>query len=327
MAGLYGADSGWIFIDGYDLRTFKPSSLEGGEEIVTAETTGIGDSAREHTPTGLTQGQLTVQGGLFDTATGSSHDALQGGTPTSPQTADRVACYGFAGQAAGEPFVGFEGTIQTDYKIIASGNDLQRANASYLISGVKDEGVILHALEAKTADWDTESASFDGADDPKRVTVPITSNSAANPTVVTTPIPHGLTSGDIIVISGVAGSSPDINGEQTVTVTSTTEFSVPVNTSAGSGGTGGSFRRGDSQDGGVGYLQVTAFSGFSGFIAKIRDSVDDAVFADLVTFADVTASPAAQRIEVAGEVDRYLAISGDVTGSGSVTSFIGLARN
>lgn len=69
------------------------------------------------------------------------------------------------------------------------------------------------------------------------VVTPITSSSVANPTTITTPRPHGLTTGDSIVISGHAGSTPSINGTRTVTVTGPTTFTIPVNvTVAGAGG-------------------------------------------------------------------------------------------
>ena len=56
----------------------------------------------------------------------------------------------------------------------------------------------------------------------------ITSNSSANPTVVTTLVPHGLKNNDKIVISGVRGSNADLNKEHEVTVLSPTTFSVRV---------------------------------------------------------------------------------------------------
>jgi hypothetical protein len=81
-----------------------------------------------------------------------------------------------------------------------------------------------------------------------------------------------------------------------------------------------------SSSGGAGYLEVTAMSGFTGFVGKIRDSPDDVTYADLVTFSNVTAGPAAERVAVAGSVDRYLSFNGDVTGTGSITPFVGFAR-
>jgi hypothetical protein len=64
----------------------------------------------------------------------------------------------------------------------------------------------------------------------------ITSNSLANPTVITTPAAHGLSTGDIIQVFE-SNSTPTIDGEREVTVISPTTFSVAVNvTVAGSTG-------------------------------------------------------------------------------------------
>lgn len=68
--------------------------------------------------------------------------------------------------------------------------------------------------------------------------VAITSNTLANPTVVTTATPHGLVTGNVVTISGVSTSSPTINGTFTVTVTGASTFTIPVNVATA--GTGGS---------------------------------------------------------------------------------------
>lgn len=84
-----------------------------------------------------------------------------------------------------------------------------------------------------------------------------------------------------------------------------------------------------SPDGGIGFQQVSAMSGFTGFVGKIQDSADNVTFADLVTFTNVTAAPgtgAAETVSVSGTVDRYLAFVGNVTGTGSITAFSGFAR-
>lgn len=65
----------------------------------------------------------------------------------------------------------------------------------------------------------------------------ISSNTLANPTVITTSAPHGLISGNSITIAG-SNSTPVIDGARTVTVLTTTTFTVPVNvTVAGTAGT------------------------------------------------------------------------------------------
>jgi hypothetical protein len=81
-----------------------------------------------------------------------------------------------------------------------------------------------------------------------------------------------------------------------------------------------------SANGGAGYLHVTAFSGFSSFTATVRHSADDVTYATLVAFSPVTSAPSAQRVTVAGTVNRHLALNGDVTGSGSLTVWAGFAR-
>jgi hypothetical protein len=89
----------------------------------------------------------------------------------------------------------------------------------------------------------------------------------------------------------------------------------------------------DSQDAGASssggaaaYMQVTAFSGFSGFVGKVRHSSDDVTYADLITFSNVTSGPTAQRGTSSGTVNRHLAFDGNVTGSGSITVMCGVAR-
>lgn len=72
----------------------------------------------------------------------------------------------------------------------------------------------------------------------------ISGNTAANPTVVTTTSAHGLSSGQMVVISG-SNSTPSLNGTQVVTVLSPTTFSVPVNVSVA--GTAGSVLAGSFQ--------------------------------------------------------------------------------
>lgn len=93
----------------------------------------------------------------------------------------------------------------------------------------------------------------------------------------------------------------------------------------------------DSQDnaassasGGAGFLQVSAISGTSATIdAKIRHSADDVTYADLLAFAQiaVAASRGAERKTVTGTVNRHLAASWTIAGTGpSVTFLVGFSR-
>lgn len=321
----YGSASVVFLLDGYNILAAKLKGLRHKVEAVQEPSAGLGDTWAEHTPTGRSKVSVVQDEAFFDTATASLHAALSGSLPSSPQATARVLVLGYAGNVLGAPFIGVEGAFSVEYSVLAQNEKLTKAAAAYAISGRLDNGVILQPLAAQSADWDTESGPVDYADDLSQRVIPITSNSQASPSVVTTPVPHGLTTGDKILISGVTGSDADINGEQTVTVISTTTFSVAVDAST-SDGTGGSFVRTNSAGGGAGYQQVSAFSGFSGYVGKVRDSADDITYADLVTFDNVTSAPNGQRKTVSGTVDRYLAVDGNVTGTGSITALIGFAR-
>jgi hypothetical protein len=73
------------------------------------------------------------------------------------------------------------------------------------------------------------TAGTAGAFDYAIISIPI-----SNPGIVNTGTAHGLRTGDTVTIVA-AGSTPDISGAQIVTVTSTNQFTVPVNvTVAGS---------------------------------------------------------------------------------------------
>ncbi len=318
---MYGSSNvGFVLVGGYSLLGSKIQGLGESVEALQAETDGLGDLWAEFTPTGLKRATVSQDGAFFDSGTLLSHEALK-----TSQATSRVMCVSFEGNTIGKRFVGYAGAYGHKYSVLAKLGDLTKADAEYTVSGARDEGIVLQHLTAKTADWNTELAdNIDYALDPAQRVIPITSNSIANPTVVTTPTPHGLTSGDIVVIAGVATSSPTINGQRVVTVTSTTTFTVPVNVTVA--GTGGTLVRANSAGGGIGFQQVTAFSGFTGFVGKIRDSTDDSTYADLCTFANVTSAPSAEAVTAAGTVDRYLAVDGNVTGSGSITVFLGFAR-
>ncbi len=325
MAGRFGPSSVFLLVDGYDLTAAKVKGFRDKTIAQMVESHGLGDSWKERTPTGEKDTELVQEGAYFDTSTGSSHDAFSASVPSSPQATERVVSFGYAGETIGEMFVGIKGAYTNEYEVLAALGDLQKANAAYAISGQRDEGTILQPLAVKTADWNTEATPVDYSADTGQQVIPITSSSVANPSIITTTVPHGLTNGQKVLIAGHSGSTPSINAENVATVITTTTFSIPVNVTTG--GTGGTVVQSNSVAGGVGYLQVTAASGFTNFIGKIRDSPDDITYADLITFADNVTAPFAERLTVAGTVDRYTAFDGDVTGSGSITAFCGFSRS
>lgn len=180
-------------------------------------------------------------------------------------------------------------------------------------------------IQYNETDWDTEDEGVDYTEDVEQTTIPVTSSSQANPSIITTSQPHGFTSTQTVLIAGHTGSTPAIDGEHVATVITTTTFSIPVNVTVA--GTGGTVVAADTIAGGYGFQQVTAFTGLTGFIGKIRDSSDDITYGDLITFADVTSQPAAERKNVAGTIDRFLSFKGDVTGTGVLTVFCGFSRS
>lgn len=325
MAGKYGPPSFFLLVDGYDFTAAKPKTFSEDVESVMEETHGLGDTWKERTPVGVQDVELAQDGAYFDTSAANSHAALSGGLPTTPQATERIVSYGFAGETIGEPFVGIQGSYTHRYGVLAVRDELQKANVQYMVTGMREAGVILQPLAAQTADWDTESTSVDHAADTSQRVVPITSSSVANPSVITTTVPHGLTNGQSVVIAGHSGSTPAIDGEHVATVVTTTTFTIPVNVTVG--GTGGTLVQANTLAGGTGFLQVTAASGFTNFVGTVRDSADDITYGDLVAFADNVVAPFAERVTVAGTVERYLAFEGDVTGSGSITAFCGFVRN
>jgi len=85
-----------------------------------------------------------------------------------------------------------------------------------------------------------------------------------------------------------------------------------------------------SANGGAAYLQVEdlTLGGHTNLTVKIRHSVDNSTFADLLTMTAVTTARTAERKTVAGTVNRYLTVNGDYQGAGSPTSTVsvGFAR-
>lgn len=78
---------------------------------------------------------------------------------------------------------------------------------------------------------------------------------------------------------------------------------------------------------GAAWLQCTAFSGFSGAVITVEDSADNATgWATIATFTTVASAPTAERKAITGAIRRYTRYVVDVTGSGSITFFVGLNR-
>lgn len=329
MAGKIGSkDFGVLLVDGYDFLSAKLQAFTHKLTSGMTRTDGLGDTVQTNGPTGLSTLTVSQAGAFFDDSTNGIHALL---AAVANLQVSRLLVAAFAGNTIGKPFLGVSGLYGMAYEVLGQVGNLTKANVTYNVSGTIDRGVIVQNQTAKTVDWNTKTdgASVDYTLDTSQQNIPIASATKANPCVVTTSVPHGLTTGQVILASGNSLSGPSINAEQTVTVISTTTFSNAINTSGSTGaGTGGSFVRSSTVNGGAGYQAISALSGFTGFVGKIRHSADDSSYVTLVTFANVTSAPSSERVAVASgtTVNRYLCFDGDVTGSGSITPFSGFSR-
>lgn len=78
-------------------------------------------------------------------------------------------------------------------------------------------------------------------------------------------------------------------------------------------------------NGAVAHLHVSAFSGLTNVVFTIEDSANNSAFATIGTFSTVTAV-GSERIEIAGNVRRYVRVVYTKTGTGSVTFQASIAR-
>jgi hypothetical protein len=82
-----------------------------------------------------------------------------------------------------------------------------------------------------------------------------------------------------------------------------------------------------SAAGGAGYIHVPSAVALTTATIKIQHSVDNSVWTDLITFANVTATPNYQRIAVAGTVNRYLRSALTTLTGTSITYFAAFNRD
>ena len=335
----YGSPSVVVLVDGVNLTPALTETVTQSQEALTEKTDPINSGTEEHTPTGKVRGTLALGGGIFDEAV----DTLHAGIAGSGVGVSRTVCIAIEGQTLGRHFTGYAGAYGLTYAVVASNGSLTKANVTHQVSGQVDDGVILCTHAAHTADW---TAAFDdavdAADDAQAERIDIVSSSIESgaTSIIVTKKAHHLVTGDHVAIFGHTSVVPDLNDDTNpnvfpggihVTVIDATSFSIPVDvTDAGLGGYCVVVSR---ERGGVGYLQVTAGSGFTNFVGTIQHNVDatnSGGWSDLVTFADTTTDySTAQRVATATtttQVHRYLRFNGNVTGSGSLTVFAGFAR-
>lgn len=137
-----------LLVDGFNVLGVN-TELSETREAVTEESTPFGAEWETHKYVGIQRTELT-QTGFYDDASESINEALN-----EKQGETRILCLGFASDAVGKSFTGFEGNLQTKYERVASRGELHKASAEYIGSGVVEDGRILHPIMARTADGDT----------------------------------------------------------------------------------------------------------------------------------------------------------------------------
>lgn len=80
-------------------------------------------------------------------------------------------------------------------------------------------------------------------------------------------------------------------------------------------------RTAGTTNGAAASLHVTAFSGLTNAVIKVQHSTNDSIWSDLITFTTATAVTSEFKT-VTGTVNRYVRVTTDVTGTGSVTFLV-----
>lgn len=152
-------------------------------------------------------------------------------------------------------------------------------------------------------------------------TIAIASVAIANPGQVNTSTPHGLVTGDSVLITGTT-TTPNINLRYSVTVTSGTQFTIPVNVTAGQAGPAGTVQQTSTDFGCSAYLQVMSFTGTDATVKlqHVEDSNNSPIDVTGGGFTQITSAPFTQRITVAASVPIKEWMRYTITTSGGFSS-------
>jgi hypothetical protein len=324
MSTRNSSEVGFLLIDGYSVLPSGPvTDIQDEINGMFVRSDGLGASWTAQSYINKRSAKFQ-QDGFFDDAANGVNVALRDSPGIS-----RLLCFNVEGNVAGRGFTGFSGAMQVNYVRKASRDNLHLASANYDGNGQVDEGVIVHALAAEIATGNSQATPVDNTT-LAQPAVAIVSSSVASPTVITTATPHGLTTGQVAFIANHAGSTPVINGAQTVTVLNLTQFTIAINVTVG--GAGGTVIPASTVNGGFAYLQVPAvvLDGGTNMTIKLRHSVDNVTYVDLATFTNVAAAPAKERVAIVGTINRYVAWQVTFNGAGgankSITFMAGLVR-
>jgi hypothetical protein len=222
----YGTASAFLLVGGRDISGDSFTLLDRIEQV-TQESHGLGDSWAEQLNPGISRVILEAGGGFYDDRLLGINEAFVGQGATQQEVA-----YGTSGRGIGAEMALPFGAFAAVFKRGPSRDGLTMASADYRVTGQYLRGRTVHALNSETASTgDTKGTPVDQALSPRLTSLAITSSSVANPTTITTVLPHGLVNGQVILITGHTGSTPSINGGNgfVVTVTGANTFTIPVN--------------------------------------------------------------------------------------------------
>lgn len=154
MARYGSADVAFLLINGMSVLGTR-TSIEDTREAITEETTVLGLANEEHAYVGVKSYRMTQQG-FYDDAANNINASL-----VSP-SGSKVLTIGYETGVIGKRFAGGQ-LVQVNYSRLIERNALHKANAEYLSEDTHDEGIILHALGARTADGNSEGAESQDA--------------------------------------------------------------------------------------------------------------------------------------------------------------------
>ncbi len=315
----FGPASVFLLVGGNDLSTDSYGLDESVEQIVE-ENRGLGDTMDRWKAAGVAKVTLEAAPGLYTDAVFKQIAAYQ-----ANQASRKLVSYGFEGAALGAPITMIDGVFSANWKRMAQREGLTLAGASFVVSGQHygpgaQDGTggarILGINTSRSGDGDTESASLDQANYSPAQSI-VDSNADDSIQVVA----HGLITGDTVLIAG-HDSTPSIDGDKTVTVVDVDNFTVGVDITVG-GSAAGTIKK-TSSTGVIVDLHNLALDlgGGSAFDVLVKDSPDDSAWSTIATFATVTSLTAgtAERITVAGHVERYLSLTWSFTGGSAQTA-------
>jgi hypothetical protein len=215
-----------LSLDGISLLGAKPTDFTWKPDALQEETTGLGDSWVEQTPTGIRRATVTQAGAYFDTALNGMHLTLAA-MPLPAKT--------LVWSPDGVTLFQATGTLVTMYDVLARNGALTKANVSYTISGALDaNGAVVQPAEDHTVTWtgamvDNGAASANGGTAVQQVTA---RSGSANLVGKLQHSPDNTTYTDLVTFVNVT-SAPN---QQSVTVAGTIQrYLKYVGTIAGTG--------------------------------------------------------------------------------------------